>query len=184
LKTAFENKNLGQTLVEILVGLSVVAILSSLLVLYSRTGELQTSLLRESEKLVLNIRRAQDLALLAQEFKGTGRIPCGYGVHFDADAREYYLFADLAPAGEACAGNADRIRAASGAEDLEVIRLEAGLKISARTASDIVFVPPEPTTIITPPAAEAVTTLTIVRQPSLERQIKVTSAGQVTIISQ
>lgn len=169
----------GQTIVEILVGLSVIVILSSLLILYSRTGELQASLFREAERLTLNIRRAQDLAALNQELQG--RAPCGYGVHFDAATSSYVIFADLVPAGSECTEENFRYDAG---ELFEVITFAPGLRTTLGNTLDIVFLTPPlaTTTVITPSRPEALITLTAIKNPSFTRQVKITQGGQITIV--
>jgi len=174
----------GQTFIEILVAITVIASLSALLILYTRTGELQSRLIRNADHLAINIRKAQNLALLSREFQG--QIPCGYGVHFDNDASEYYIFADL-PSGPDCATANSRRDTGGPTEDVELIRLEPGIQArlnGAPAVSDVVFLPPEPTTTFFPPSVSdrMDITLYITGNPSVSRTIRVTQAGQITVL--
>lgn len=176
LRHRYFHKSTGQTLIELIVSVSLIALLSALVLLYTRTGEFQTRLFREADRLVANLRRTQELALLIQEFQGA--VPCGYGIHFEASATNYIVFADLG-SGSSCSSQ-DFRRAASGSEDFETVKLEPGVYILSSTASDVVFLPPEPRTSFNPAANEATITLSLTSQPSLTRRVKVTKFGQIT----
>lgn len=68
----------GQTIVEMLVVLGVFALLSAMLVTFSRTGDVQGRLSRSVDVLVYDIRRVQETAYFSREYQGT--IPCGYAL--------------------------------------------------------------------------------------------------------
>lgn len=137
----------GFTLIETLVVLSILMLMTSMLVLYNRTGERQILLLREKARLISVIFRAKSLALntfIEDE------PACGYGVHINPSARSeqsgYFIFRDKAincrmsdhVYGEA----SDEIVAGS------EVRLDAGILFGQADIADIVFVPPNPTVFL------------------------------------
>lgn len=166
--------NKGFTLIEILVTLGVMALLSSIAILYTRTGEQQIILFKEQAKIVSVILRAKSLAI--QTFAETPAGVCGYGVNFSLDG-QFILFKDLA---ENCAAS-DKIYSGP-AENFEVNQLDPALRFSQLDLNEVLFIPPDPQTVITPaPAANGAAIIKIsVRDGATESVIKVNKAGQVT----
>ncbi|MBI1975185.1 MAG: hypothetical protein HYS57_02375 [Parcubacteria group bacterium] len=177
------NFTTGQTLIEMVVSLGIVLVLLSMLILYSRQGESSAKLLRERQKLVFNLRRAQDFALGTREFT-VGEIPCGYGIHFDADTTRYFIFADRLVGGGSCSGSfaGKNQRNPNRSEDVERVDLEKGIEVLTTNVDDIVFTPPEPKTNFLPPVAEALITLSLETGASVTASVKVTSQGEVAIV--
>jgi prepilin-type N-terminal cleavage/methylation domain-containing protein len=169
------NPSAGFTLIEFLVVLGIMALLSSIAILYSRTGEQQILLFKEQAKVVSVILRAKSLAI--QTFAETSAGVCGYGVHFFPDGR-FILFKDLA---EDCASS-DRAYSGSFEDFGEVNQLDPALRFSELGLNEILFIPPDPQVIITPaPAANGTAIIRIgIRDGVTESIIKVNEAGQVT----
>ena len=136
----------GYTMVEMIVVVSVMAMLTTILVVYNRTGQEQITLFKDQAKIINLILRAKSLAISTYT---KGGAPCGYGVHFGVSG-EVRIFKELDPNGEnlACQ-NSDNIYSGS-AEDLDTLeKLSAGLRfVEPLDATDIVFIPPEPLVII------------------------------------
>lgn len=170
----FENEK-GFTVLEMLVVISIMALLTSLLILYSRTGENQVILFREQARLITALNRAKSLSV---QLYNAPETPCGFGVHFSQNS--FLIFRDLAPD---CANATHTYNDPS--ELFEDYQLSSKIRFrpldSGLTLSDIVFVPPDPKTIIDddPNKSEATVILeTLDGKASVE--IKVNNAGQIT----
>lgn len=162
----------GFTLIEVLVILGVTTFLMSILILYSRVGERQILLLRERARLVNTILRSKALAI--QTFQQPKEV-CGYGVHFETN--RYILFKDVKDAAADCA-TSDKKYSGS-AEDVEIFQPE-NLKLTDLTVTDILFIPPDPATLLIPVQTETVITIATL-DSSASVKIKVNNAGQVTM---
>jgi len=86
----------GFTLVEILVVIFIIVLMSGIIFANYRQTGLQFALQRSVNKLALDIRRAEEMAMSAKEFEGT--IPKGgYGMYINLNApfnEGYIIFAD------------------------------------------------------------------------------------------
>jgi hypothetical protein len=158
----------GFTIVEMLVIFAVSVFLTSLLILYSRTGERQIILLREQAKIVNTVLRAKALAV--QTFNQAADI-CGYGVHFEQ--KSFILFRDAA---KDCSASDNRYSGSG--EDFQKFDLDPALKIQS-PISDILFIPPDPRVLLIPDQTEAVLTIAAEDEKSALK-IKVNNAGQIT----
>ena len=166
--------NKGLTLIELVVTMTVVALVMAALLAVSREGEAQAALTRSAQKLVLDISRQQANAMSAKEV--AGEVPCGYGVHFDRQSDSYVLFADRATQPDC----SDQDFQLSWGEQISVSKFEAGVVVGGFNNSDIVFNPPEPQVHFYPGAAPA----EIIIQSSRTGQtlrVVVTMAGQIMI---
>lgn len=162
------------TTIEILVITGILSLLSAILILYSRTAERQISLFKEQAKIIEIISRAKSLSIVTY---GKPDVPCGYGVHFEAP-RTFLIFKDLA----ADCKDSDRKYSESADEIQESFQLDSTIRFDSLGLSDILFIPPDPTVIITPtpPQDEAkIIIKTIDGSKSLI--IKVNSAGQISV---
>ena len=85
----------GFTLIEILVVLTIMAIMTGVVIFNIGAERQNSALLRSAQNLSLNLRRTQNYALSTKEFKSIG-VPCGWGVHFNGvGSASYVIFADL-----------------------------------------------------------------------------------------
>jgi len=182
----------GFTLVEILVTVSVMAMLSSALVLHNRSNQSQLVLYREQAKIINTILRAKSLALNTYDTAGA---PCAYGVHFGKDSKgnwEYRIFQDLDANSEKTGCSTDGLKAdnkysggeSPNSEDLDlpiVEKLSSGIKFSEPLGfTDIVFIPPDPTAVITPIPADDSAVLVITSSNRDSKKVKINLFGQVT----
>lgn len=161
----------GFTLVEVLVTVSITAMLTSVLVLYSRTGERQILLFREQSKVINLIARSKSLALQTY-IDGTSS--CGYGIHFSLPDT-MILFRDLS----ADCANSDNIYSGPG-EDFSHLILSSGIVFSATEINDILFIPPDPTVKLNPDQVSGIITLQTADGGTSAR-IKLNNSGQISV---
>lgn len=161
----------GFTLVEVLVVVSITALLSSVLILYSRTGERQILLFREQAKVLNLISKSKSLALQTYI---DGASACGYGIHFTLPGT-LILFKDQAPD---CAAS-DNIYSGPD-EDFSHLILGDGIVISSADISDILFIPPDPSVKLTPDQVSGIITLQTIDGGTSAR-IKLNNSGQISV---
>lgn len=136
----------GFTLAELLVSIAIIVIVTGAMLVQWRGGSRTTILRRQAQIIVLDLRRAQNLALAATSFQGS--VPNGYGIFFTMSQPDrYILFADT---------NSNQLY--DSAEAVETIVLERATTIfSLRNATGdtpsvntltVFFCPPNPNTYI------------------------------------
>jgi len=142
-------KQRGLTVIEMLVTIGVLTVLSGLLVLYSRSGEQTSTLLREAAKMATDINRVKNLAITTMEFStkdGRKINPCGYGVYFDRSQNQYIIFGDLS---QNCQ-TSNHLRTADGSADVETINITKPLKFQRVDIDQVFFLAPDPTIYFQP----------------------------------
>ena len=180
----------GFTLIEMVVGLAVMALLSSILILYSRTGEKQIILFKEQAKVVSTIWRAKSLTL--QTYAKEPNV-CGYGVHFDyAPDNQFIIFKDRPATGFENCLDENGVYTGDGRytpysdEEFEINKLADGLELFSETftnsLSDVLFIPPDPKIEFTPTSGSLNREIAvrIIDSSTSKVVIKITNAGQVT----
>ncbi len=168
----------GFTLIEILVVLTIMAIMTGVVIFNIGAERQNSALLRSAQNLSLNLRRTQNYALSTKEFKSIG-VPCGWGVHFNGvGSASYVIFADLASAINC--SDRDFIRASNGSEDFETVNLEAGIKVSSLSGglSDIVFMPPQPSVTFT--LDQTTASIVLVNKSGAIRAVSVNKVGFIS----
>ncbi len=168
---------------EIMVTLGILAILTSLLILYSRTGEKRVILFKEQAKVVSSIMRTKSLAI--QTFSEKPDFPagyhlCGYGLHFYNDGR-FIIFRDIS---ENCETTGERYTERAPDDPLYELVSENKLAVDLQFEfpaglTEIFFLPPEPETEITP-SGPAQININLVGADTPPVGITVTNAGQIT----
>lgn len=163
----------GFTFVETAVILGVVVILTSVLLLYNRSGQRQLLLIREKAKVIGYLLRAKSASIVTLVSEEP---VCGYGVYFTETA--YLLFKDLA---SDCSLSDHIYSSENTVELVEEVRLPPGLRFFPLEINHILFVPPDPQTFLdgNQSSAAAVLTLTTTDNQSSVK-IKVTDAGQIS----
>lgn len=162
----------GFTLIETLVILSIIAILSSVLLLYNRSGERQLILIQQKAKVIGEILRAKSLSI--GTFVADEPV-CGYGVHFEQQT--FRLFKDLA---SDCSASDLIYSADNPGETVEAFTLPGGVNFSEIGARDILFAPPNPTVFLDGGSQTAEVALVIATADgSASVRIKVSGSGQI-----
>ena len=137
----------GFTIIELIVVIGIIAFLTALILPNYRQGQESFALQRSATKLAQDLRRAQEMAMSAEEFQACATNPkykYGYGIHLKKIEPDHYvLFAD-------CNGNGDYDFGWD--EIVEDINFEKDVKINklSKTSLRITFTPPDPTVSIKP----------------------------------
>jgi prepilin-type N-terminal cleavage/methylation domain-containing protein len=139
----------GFTLIELLVVLTLTVLLASFAVIYSRQSGTQIALYIEAQKMAELVFKAKSLALTAYQNPSLGHI-CGFGFAIDYSNREYYLFSYGVPPATGCGAIVD---VDSGLiSPLPGQRYVLSSNLTLQNSSDplyyVLFIPPNPTTII------------------------------------
>lgn len=163
----------GFTIIETLVTISITVLLSSFLILYSRAGESQIILFRDQARLIAALNRAKSLSI--QTFN-VPQSSCAFGVYFSQSENSFLIFKDLA----ADCRNSDNAYTDTG-EIFEKYQLSPQVKFGDLTLTDIIFIPPDPKTLIDNDSNK--TEAFIILQNlngSASLEVKVNNAGQIT----
>ena len=161
----------GFTLVELLVSIFIIILMSGIIFANYRTGGQQFALQRSVNKLAQDIRRAQAMAMAAQEHSSCpASYKFGYGIYLTTgESGHYILFADC-----------DNDKCYDSGEMVEDINFEAGVKIKTLSGDPllyITFTPPDPTVNITPSAPASIELII----DSQSKTITVNQAGLIEI---
>ncbi len=164
----------GFTLIELLVSIVIIGILTAAVVASSPAAKQGFALMRSSQGLAQDIRRAQVKAVAMKEIGGSS--PKGYGIYLTTGSPYLYiLFADQ---------DANYIYESATDTLIETINLETDVKISALLPGsplNIVFEPPNPTVWINSSSSSSSTiTLYLENNISKIREIFVNSSGLIT----
>lgn len=139
-------KGAGFTVVEMMVTLGIITLLTIMVLVYSRQGEKVTNLMRDSDIMVYELRRAQNLAMLTlQQDIALANPICGWGIYLNGET-QYLLFSDFC--------NLGVIRQYDPGEETETLNLLKGVQITETNISSVTFVPPEPKTKFQPALLE------------------------------
>ena len=165
----------GFTVLEMLVVISIIVLLSSLLILYSRTGENQVILFRDQSRLITALNRAKSLSI---QLFNTPEPPCAFGVHFSQNS--FLIFRDLAPDCQ----NVSHTYNDPG-ELFENYQLSSKIRFKQLdpqlTLTDIVFIPPDPKTLIDNDQNKTDATIILeTLDGNASVKVKVNNAGQIT----
>jgi hypothetical protein len=163
----------GFTIIEILVLLGVLSLISTILIINTHSGEKQVNLFKEQARIVSILFRAKSLSI--STFGETGiSIPCGYGVHFN-DSGSFLIFKDLAPDCK----SADH-KYTDTNEIYESFQLDPAIEFDSLNFSDVVFIPPDPSVVITPSSQDQATIILKIIGSPTTASIKINSAGQIS----
>jgi hypothetical protein len=143
---------------------------------YSRQSESVTNLIRDSDKMVYELRRAQNSSMLTLQQNTSPTNPiCRWGIYIDNNnlpQTQYILFSDFCNLGTQ--GQYDL------KEESEIINLLKGVVINSSKISSITFVPPEPQVKFDPPSiTEGLIEICLETDLSHCFTIHITSAGQI-----
>ena len=146
-------KEVGFTLLELVVVIGIIVILTSMVAGYSREGGRQLALVSTETKMLNLLNRAKFLSI--ETFFGGGRKGderiCAYGVKVDTANEEMFIFQDLSTEAS-CPGNSNGVydEGEQLAGELNEIKLQStSVAFSGETnLSEVIFIPPDPQTKI------------------------------------
>ncbi len=165
------SNNRGFTVIEMLVIIGALSLISAILIVYIRTGGYQIILFREQAKIVSILSRAKYLAISTF---GKAGVPCGYGVHFE-EPSTFFIFKDLA---DDCQVSDQKYSETDAI--YESFQLDPNIKFDTLTLSDILFIPPDPSVVLTPLQNEATIIIKTIKAEN-SATIKINNAGQISI---
>ncbi len=153
MRSKTENINRGISLIELLVVVFIIALMSTIVFVGYQGGRERLALERSTHMLAQDIRHAQELAMRAEDFRGSASWG-GFGIHLVGATTSYVLFADcdqdrfftaITGAALSCA-TATTANRFNQSEELERRLLEEGVRIVSvlPNPSTIVFIPPDP----------------------------------------
>ena len=163
----------GFTLIELATTSLVIVMLVGMVLIYNKRGEGQLTVFREQIQLQNIIFKAKASSIQTLNQPNT----CGYGVHF-VDATHYTLYRSTIPN---CKTNSDPYLSA---DILERYTLATGISVSPLNIADILFVPPDPTTVLRSPGGilQSNVTITISNSDgSATATITLNNFGQITL---
>jgi hypothetical protein len=195
----------GFTIIETLIVVGITVILSSILIVNSRSNKEQIAFFRSQSVLANSFLRAKAFSVetfqpafqpcpgCAIDVSPTERV-CGWGIFFDKPAGKYILFRDLAPGGGAsqCASANGKY---SPGEEFEIFTPDAGVVLDSicfvpsgtcTNRANITFIPPDPSVDFYDDGgknttdAQASVTLKI-QSTGFSRTIHINRAGQVVV---
>ncbi len=181
--TKFLCSRKGFTVIEILVAISITALLSALAITYSKTGERQVSLYVETQKMANVIFRAKSSALGA--LKDGNPNTCGFGMEIDYSQKTYSLYTYEEPNPPNCASLA---AIPSGfRKTISSYTVAPGLVLrnaDADSLSVLLFVPPNPKTLLSVDGGASLTGSPVkvyleTNDGQAKRTITINSSGQV-----
>jgi len=141
--------NKGFTLVEMVVVMSVMALISGIVLSYNRTNEKRLLLFSNQAEIIGVLQRAKSFAL-EKRITGTDKPVCAFGVDF-TNPRTMVIFQDLPnDGGDRCisdeSDNFNKQYDESNGEEIETVNLDEGVEFESFSlnggGSAIVFEPP------------------------------------------
>ena len=173
-------KSRGFTLIEMLVTLGIITALSAMVLGYSRKSETTAHLVREGNRTVFELRKAQNQAMLMLQQDSGSEEVCGWGIYIDQanlPQEQFLLFTDLCLIGESKGNNRY-----DDEEEVEIISLLKGVEIFESNVFSITFIPPEPMIKFYPnidSGTNANIKIRLKNQPGTYYEIQVSEAGQI-----
>ncbi len=150
LKTNMKKK--GFSMIELIVTISVITLVTGIFIANYKSNNRRTDLIMTAQKLVADVRLAQNYSLGLARYGGSTstNVPLGgWGIHFDLNSygdNKYVIFADDDGDGLYDVGEADP---ALGAR-ISVLSADIRIKeMSIGSLADVIFLPPDPVTTIT-----------------------------------
>jgi prepilin-type N-terminal cleavage/methylation domain-containing protein len=189
MKQGLTMKN-GFTLLEMIISISVIALLSVLFITNYHSANKRTDLILAAQNLVADLHAAQNNALGLAEYNGA--VPAGgWGISLATSSRSYVLFADLEAPG--VSGNLSYDPAAEGNVNYgaRVTTLPANISISnlataavsSTPAVNATFLPPDPqTNIYNVTSGATSTSLEVTLKESLNNTVKTVRVNWLGLI--
>jgi len=168
-----------------MVSVGIITILSVMILGYNRQTETTTNLTRSANKLISELKRIQNQAMLILEENTTqgSKNICGWGMYFAKNPGSNLSIKEITPFVDYCdqssgVGNHqyDEIKG----EGKTSIPLVQKTEITKTNIKSIVFVPPEPTIYFDPERTEASIELHLEDQNSPYYIITISKSGQIS----
>lgn len=149
------NSNSAFTLVEVIVVMSIIVVLSTILVGYTRESGKRLILTTTEAKMLSLISRAKFLSIETffkeQEGPGNGEKICGYGVHVEGN--ELFIFQDKVASQDPCSSsnyswNTNNSNDFKMGGELDRMIIDTQIFKMTSTLQNIVFIPPDPDIVI------------------------------------
>jgi len=182
----FLKRKKGFTFVEMMVSVGIITLLSVMILGYNRQTETTTNLTRSANKLISELKRIQNQAMLILEENTTqgSKNICGWGMYFAEIPGSNLSIKEITPFVDYCdqlsgAGNQqyDKIKS----EGKTPIPLVKKTEITETNIRSIVFVPPEPTIYFDPETVDkAIIKLYLEDQNSPYYIITISKSGQIS----
>ncbi len=192
--TNFSNRknNTGFSMVELLVTISILVLVSA--VIFFNNAQFNNHIIVENlaYEISLAIRQAQSYGVQVRETEGSFNE--GYGIYFDKDSEQFFIFADSYPE-----DNPNFVYDLDSDEVVDTLRMTGGNKIddlciekdSTRTCSltdiSIAFLRPNPNAIIKTSSVEDTeydtVEIQIVSPKGIKKKIFVNRVGQISVQS-
>jgi prepilin-type N-terminal cleavage/methylation domain-containing protein len=173
----------GFTIIELMVSVSIIALMAAAVFFNWRPVEDTFSLVRSAHQLSDDIRRVQQMSISTRSFACGSPDPeySGYGIYLETDSpTEYYLF-------ENCSTDnrlyrvGDQLIETQGLEDgVEILSIVVGAGVNS---ASILFIPPDPKIYINESVSgvEAIITLALSRDISQTKQVRINNGGRIEI---
>lgn len=185
----------GFTLIEMVVVVGIIALLTTMTLVYNRSGSQQLKLFKEEAVVVGILNQAK--ALTIEKFNKEPNT-CAFGVHFEAGSQDFTLFQDLKPADNefGCKNfngpykndfhynlnqNPSELIQIFSVEKEFIFEITSGVAntpISLGQSVDVLFVPPELTVTSTSPLPLSFKIVNPINRATVT--ITVNSTGQIT----
>lgn len=142
-----ESQNAGYTLVELLIVVAIISAMSAASFSNYGIGRKNAVLRQETQKVVLDLRRAQNMAMNVSQLSSSEIPSGGYGVHFDISSSDaFIIYAD---------GDDNKIYSGAGetfinrtlSSPVVISAINTGVDIGSlnpTSPTDINFIPPDP----------------------------------------
>jgi len=130
-------KSRAFTLIEMLVTISIITLLTTMVISYSRAGQSINNLRRATEQLMADLKRAQSLSMLS--FGSTEAPVEGWGIEIDENGDKYYLIS------KSDTGVFNRESSISFRKGISIVNGELDNENSL--GKTFFFIPPEPTVV-------------------------------------
>lgn len=135
----FRRKRPAFTFVEMMVSIGIITLLTIMVLAYNRRAETITALARSANKIVFELQRIQNQAMLVYQGKSSEEKICGWGIYF-SDSTSVIVFSDFCTEENNTKGD----KRYEENEKKEIIPLVKQTKIVEANILSVVFVPPEP----------------------------------------